>query len=280
MDSFHKQEQTSRTLEYAYDDFVLAGFAQRIGKTEESKALFNRAGNWRNVFDHESGFVRGKNADGSWFEPFDPHDPRAPFITEGTPFQYTWYVPHDAYGLQEAMGGKEAFVTKLDELFEGEEYWHGNEPGHQTAYMYAYGGTPWKSQKHIHSIIREEYGTGPGGLSGNEDAGQMSAWLVFSQMGFYPVCPGTPYYIIGTPSFDEVKIQLNSGETFAIVAENLSEVAPYIQSAILNGEEMDRAWLSHEEILKGGELRFVMGETPNVEWGASIESLPPNVMAE
>lgn len=277
-DAFHKQEQVSRTLEYAYDDFVLAKYAESINRAEESKKLMTRASNWKNVFDTSIGLMRGKYEDGSWFEPFDPNDPRSPFITEGTPFQYTWYVPHDIYGLMDAMGGKEKFIQKLDTLFDTDQYWHGNEPGHQTAYMYAYAGAPWKTQQRIKHIIDEEYGIGPGGLSGNEDAGQMSAWLVFSMVGFYPVCPGTPYYIIGAPSFDEITLNLENGNKFKIVANNISESNFYIQSAMLNGESFDRSWISHDEIIKGGDLVFEMGPEPNTDWASEGKSFPPNLM--
>ncbi|MCG8306959.1 MAG: GH92 family glycosyl hydrolase [Cytophagales bacterium] len=277
-DAFHKQEQVSRTLEYAYDDFVLGKFAMSLGKTSEGQALLNRASNWKNVFDTSIGFVRGKHQDGSWFEPFLRDDPRAPYITEGTPFQYTWYVPHDVYGLVDAMGGKDKFIQTLDTLFQKDQYWHGNEPGHQTAYMYAYAGAPWKSQQWIDYIIKEEYGIGPGGLSGNEDAGQMSAWLVFSMAGFYPVCPGTPYYIIGTPSFRETVFDFGDGKKFLIKASGISEGNIYIQSATFNGEPFDRAWLNHSEIVAGGRLIFEMGPEPNKDWASDPNNLPPNVM--
>ncbi len=276
--SFHKQEQVSRTLEYAYDDFVLSQYAKSLDKNKEYKELIKRARNWRNVFDESVGFVRGKYADGSWFEPFDPNETRTPYITEGTPFQYTWYVPQDVYGLISAMGGEESFIQKLDALFDTDQYWHGNEPGHQTAYLYAYAGAPWKIQQRIKKIIDEEYGIGPGGLSGNEDAGQMSAWLVFSMTGFYPVCPGTPYYIIGTPSFPSTTLNLENGNKFKIISENLSDTNIYIQSAAMDGQPFDRSWLSHQEILKGGELKFIMGSEPNEDWAASKGSLPPNPM--
>jgi predicted alpha-1,2-mannosidase len=277
--SFHKQEQVSRTLEYAYDDFVLSQYALSLEKRDEYKKLIQRAKNWENIFDESVGYVRGKHSDGRWFEPFDHNETRTPFITEGTPFQYTWYVPHDVYGLIDAMGGEASFIQKLDTLFETDQYWHGNEPGHQTAYLYAYAGTPWKTQQRIKKIIDEEYGIGPGGLSGNEDAGQMSAWLVFSMTGFYPVCPGTPYYIIGAPSFPSATLNLENGNQFTIRAENISKSNFYIQSASLNGEKFDRSWLSHEEILVGGELKFVMGPEPNKDWANGKENLPPNTMA-
>lgn len=275
-DSFHKEEQASRTLEYAYDDFVLSAYARRLGKMDEYKLLKQRAGNWRNVFDASVGYARGRYADGSWFEPFDANATRTPYITEGTPFQYTWYVPHDIYGLMDAMGGREFFIHRLDTLFETDQYWHGNEPGHQTAYMYAYAGAPWKTQQRLKKIIKEEYGTGHGGLSGNEDAGQMSAWLVFSMTGFYPVCPGTPYYIIGTPSFSKATLNLENGNQFTIIAEKISDENYYIQAARLDGQSFKRAWISHEEITNGGELVFVMGPEPNFSWASGENNLPPD----
>ena len=277
-DAFHKEEQVSRTLEYAYDDFALAKFAESVGRLTEGATLKDRSRNWRNVFDTSIGFVRGRHEDGSWFEPFLRDDPRAPYITEGTPFQYTWYVPHDIYGLIDAIGGKEIFVEKLDTLFEKDQYWHGNEPGHQTAYLYAFAGAPWKTQKWINFIIKEEYGLGPGGLSGNEDAGQMSAWLIFSMVGFYPVCPGTPYYIIGAPSFEETTFNLENGNKFVIKGNNLSERNIYIQSAKFNGAAFNRAWLNHDEIIGGGELIFEMGDKPNMLWASKNDELPPDVM--
>ena len=278
MYSFHKEEQVSRTMEYAYDDFVLSQFARTIGKKAEAAKLHARATNWRNVFDPTTGYVRGRFADGSWVTPFDPDKKKTHYITEGTPNQYTWYVPHDVYGLMKAMGGSARFMEKLDILFDSAAYWHGNEPGHQTAYLYAYAGAPWKTQQRIKRIIEDEYGSGPGGLSGNEDAGQMSAWLVFSMMGFYPVCPGTPYYILGTPSFSKVSIHQNNGRVFTITAHNLSAENIYIQSATMNGSPMESAWLSHTDITRGGELIFEMGPMPNKTWGSGTESLPPDVM--
>ncbi len=277
-DSFHKQEQVSRTLEYAYDDFVLAKYAESIGQKDAHQKLMKRASNWKKVFDQSTGYVRGKYSNGNWFEPFDPNEAETPFITEGTPFQYTWYVPHDVYGLIDAMGGKQEFIGRLDSLFDTDQYWHGNEPGHQTAYMYAYAGAPWKTQERIKHIIDSEYGTGAGGLSGNEDAGQMSAWLVFSMMGFYPVCPGSPYYIIGAPSFDEITINLENGNKFKITANNISNENYYIQSATLNGKPFERSWISHDEIVNGGTLTFEMGVTPNKHWASGSDGLPPNMM--
>ncbi len=276
-DSFHQNEQASRTLEYAYDDFVLAQVAKELGKEADYQALIQRARNYRYVFDSLTGYVRGRYADGRWIEPFDPVAPRASFITEGSPFQYTWYVPQDVAGLLKLMGGKEKFIQKLDTLFEQRYYWHGNEPGHQTAYLYAYAGAPWKTQQRVRDIIQEEYSATPGGLSGNEDAGQMSAWLVFSMMGFYPVTPGIPCYVIGSPVFDQVTLNLKGGKTFLVRAHNTSSENRYIQAALLNGELLNRSYLRHEEIMEGGELLLEMGPEPNEQWAAQDSSLPPSM---
>ncbi|WPP48481.1 GH92 family glycosyl hydrolase [Catalinimonas niigatensis] len=274
-DSFHQKEQVSRTLEYAFDDFVLSQVAGRLGKQEDAQTLRDRAKNYQHVFDTTTGYVRGRYADGSWIEPFDPFASRASFITEGSPYQYTWYVPHDVAGLMDLMGGKEKFIQKLDTLFEKRYYWHGNEPGHQTVYLYAYAGAPWKTQQWVRDIIREEYSAEPGGLSGNEDAGQMSAWLVFSMMGFYPVSPGMPYYVLGSPAFEETAINMTNGNTFTIKANDTSDENRYIQSAMLNGEPLERSYLLHEEIMLGGELVLEMGSEPNKAWAS--EQLPPSM---
>jgi predicted alpha-1,2-mannosidase len=271
-DAFHTKEQVSRTLEYAYDDYVLAQVAKLLGKKEDYQLLMKRAQNYKNVFDTSTGYVRGRYADGKWVTPFDPFAIRSSFITEGSAFQYSWYVPHDVPGLMELMGGKKQFVKQLDLLFDKRHYWHGNEPGHQSAYLYAYAGMPWKTQRQVKNIIKEEYSMAPGGLSGNEDAGQMSAWLVFGMMGFYPVCPGTPDYIIGTPSFSKVSLSLANGKTFTITASGLSDSNFYIQKAVLNGRAMNRANLSHDELQRGGSLVLFMGNSPNSQWGN--KSLP------
>jgi len=277
-DAFHQKEQASRTLEYAYNDFVLMQVAQQLGKTADAEALARRALNYRNVIDPETGYARGRYADGSWYSPYNPNASRAPFITEGSPNQYTWYVPHDVAGLMQLMGGKERFLQKLDSLFEQGYYWHGNEPGHQTIYLYNFAGEPHKTQQWVRHTLQTEYGTGPGGLSGNEDAGQMSAWYVFSALGFYPVCPGSPNYVIGAPQFEQATLHLENGNTFMLQANNLSDANLYIQSVTLNGQPFSRSWLSHAEILAGGELVFQMGSTPST-WGSQAKAVPPSYSA-
>lgn len=277
LDSFHKREQVSRTLEYSFDDFALAQTAKLLGKDSDYQQLIKRAANYKNVFDTEVGFVRGRKADGSWDSPFDATI-NQPYITEGTPWHYTWYVPHDPQGLAQLMGGPDAYITKLDQLFDQGLYWHGNEPGHQIPYLFSCMGAPWKTQQRVHDILISEYGPGPGGLTGNEDGGQMSAWYVFSSLGLYPVTPGQPIYMIGSPHFESAELSLPAGKTFTIRANGVSGTAIYIQSATLNGEPFDQAWIRHATIATGGELVFEMGETPNKNWGAT--ALPPNEMGE
>ena len=197
-EAFHKKEQVSRTLEYAYDDFALARVAKSLGHDEDAAALSKRAQNYRNVIDPEDGFARGRHADGSWITSFDPGKP-ASYITEGLPFQYTFFVPQDLPGLIELEHGRAGFTAKLDELFAKGYYDHGNEPSHSITYLYDYAGQAWKTQQHVAEIRAQWYKDGPAGLAGNDDAGQMSAWYVFSALGFYPVTPGIPAYEIGTP---------------------------------------------------------------------------------
>jgi predicted alpha-1,2-mannosidase len=263
-DAFHRREQVSRTLEYAFDDYALARFANALGKTEDYKTLMKRSENWKNVFDKTTGFVRGRHADGSWIEPFDPYN-KASFICEGTPFQYTWYVPQDIPGLVQAMGGKDVFLARLYEFFDKGYYWHGNETDHQAAYLFAMAGKPEKTQEWVKKIVTEEYGTGPGGLSGNEDAGQMSAWLVFAMMGFYPVCPVSNQYIITTPAFDEVKILLPGGKIFLVSSLNRENNNKYIRVITKDGGRFNNWFITHEEIVNGSRFTFQLDSKPPIK---------------
>ena len=276
-DAFHTREQTSRTLEYAYDDFVLAQVAQSLGKTEDYQQLMQRAANYRHVIDPRTGYAQGRHADGTFLKE-DNAFGFARFITEGAPCHYTWYAPQDPYGLMECMGGKDHYVSKLDSMFSEQRYWHGNEPCHQVAYMFNYAGQPWKTQRAVRHIMETEYLNEPGGLSGNDDAGQMSAWYMFAAMGFYPVCPGTPYYMLASPSFPSLTLNLENGKTFTVKAVNASKRNIYIQSAKLNGKPYTRNYLSHQQIMDGGVMEFVMGEKPNEAWGAGSDDCPSNLM--
>ena len=278
-EAFHTREQTSRTLEYAYDDFVLSQLALALGKEEDYKALHVRSLNYRNVMDPATGYAGGRHADGN-FEPGVRPEALARFITEGAPCHYAWYVPQDPYGLMCAMGGREKAVAKLDSLFDQNLYWHGNEPCHQVAYMYNYAGQPWKTQERVRTILDTQYADAPGGLAGNDDAGQMSAWLVFSSLGFYPVCPGSPYYIIGSPQFDKAVLSLENGRQFILLTEKTGKDNRYIQRATLDGKPYTKNYLSHEDILRGGVLAFVMGDEPNPSWGSAPADCPPSLVNE
>ncbi|MDE6741078.1 MAG: GH92 family glycosyl hydrolase [Muribaculaceae bacterium] len=214
-DAFHKKEQTSRTLEYAFDDFALSRLARQLGHDEDAAVLEKRSKNYRNVIDPKLGYANGRYADGTWADSINPFTFN-PFITEGAPCHYTWYVPHDPEGLIEILGGKEIVEAKLDSLFELKRYWHGNEPCHQIVYLYNAVDRPDKAAKWIKHIMDTEYKDIPGGLAGNDDAGQMSAWYVFSAMGFYPVCPGLPEYWLGYPLFDKVTIHTSPDNPFTI----------------------------------------------------------------
>ena len=277
-EAFHKGEQVSRTLEYAFDDFVLAQLAERLGKKEDA-AMFRKRAQWyRNVIDPETGFARGRHADGTWDSPFDPAG-NYRYITEGLPFQYTFFVPQDVEGLIQVTGGREKFNAKLDALFAGKHYNHGNEPSHHIAYLYDWSGEPWKTQEHVRRVMDEEYLDQPAGIAGNDDCGQMSAWYVMSALGFYPVAPGTTNYQIGTPLFDSATIHLSGGKTFRIRAAGALSGKLYIQSAKLNGKPITRTFLRHEEIAAGGELVFTMGTAPNKTWGAGKNDAPLSMTA-
>ncbi|MEO6802313.1 MAG: GH92 family glycosyl hydrolase [Granulicella sp.] len=260
----HRAEQVSRTLDYSLDDFVLGQVAHSLGKAADAAMFDKRGQNWRNMLDPETGFARGRHADGSWITPFDPAKPAA-YVTEGIPFQYTFYVLQDIPGLIQYFHGDRPFVAKLDPLFARGLYEHGNEPSHHIGYLYDYAGAAPKTQFHIHEIV-DIYHDAPGGLAGNDDAGQMSAWYIFSALGLYPETPGIPAYAIGTPRFSHAVIHLLSGKNFEIVANNVSKQNFYIQSAVLNGLPLNRFWLKHSEIEAGGTLVFEMGPKPNAAW--------------
>ena len=276
-EAFHQGEQVSRTLEYAYDDFALAQLARALGHRSDADTLYRRARNYRNVIDPHTGYAQGRHADGS-FLTADNAFTACPFITEGYPCHYTWYVPHNIYGLMHCMGGKRHYAAKLDSMFSEKRYWHGNEPCHQVAYLFNYAGEPWKTQRWVRHIMQTEYRTGSDGLSGNDDAGQMSAWYVFSSLGFYPVCPASGYYVIGSPSFTSAVIRLPDDKRFIIRAANASAENIYIQSARLNGRNYDLNYLLHADIARGGVLEVVMGNRPNTHWGSSARSCPPKQM--
>lgn len=281
-------ESVSRTLEYAYDDWCVARMAEMLGKGYFREKYLRRAQYWKNLFDPSTKFFRGKS-NGRWHEPFDPTEVND-LYTEANAWQYRFCVPQDVSGLIERMGGDAAFIEALDLLFDSPsemagreqsdisgmigQYAHGNEPSHHMAYLYSFAGAPWKTQRRVRTIMDSLYTTGPEGLSGNEDCGQMSAWYVFSALGFYPVTPGITTYVIGTPLFPEATISLPNGNDFTIRAEGVSKENVYIQSATLRGEAYTRAYLDHSDLTAGGELVFVMGPAPNESWGTGSGDRP------
>jgi predicted alpha-1,2-mannosidase len=290
------KESVSRTLEYAYDDWCIAQLAKILGKMDDYEMFIKRASYYKNIIDTSTGFARPKNSTGSWIEPFDPTltvpGREKGNYTEANAWQYTWFVPHDVHELVNLEGGREIFIKKLDTFFTTSseilgkavdvtgfigQYEHGNEPSHHIIYLYDYAGAPWKTQDLVRKVIDNFYNASPAGLFGNDDMGQMSAWLVFSMMGYFPVCPGTPYYVIGSPMFDAVSIQLKKNKEFTIKTINNSENNKYIQSAKLNGKPFDRSYIWYNEIINGGELVFVMGSQPNKTWATSSKGIPPEV---
>ncbi|HEY0163295.1 MAG TPA: GH92 family glycosyl hydrolase [Edaphobacter sp.] len=260
-EAFHNNEQVSRTLEYAFDDAIISRLATALGDTKDAAILATRSNNWKNILDPETRFARGRHEDGSWITPFDPKQ-HATFVTESNSWQYTFYVPQDVPGLIAATGGKAAFLEKLDGLFSNHLYDPGNEPGHHIAYLYDEAGAPWKGQKHLSDLLAV-YNDTPAGLPGNDDAGQMSAWWIFSALGFYPVAPGIPEYWIGAPLFATATLNLPNGAKFTVIAKNTSPQNIYVQSAELNGKPLTTARISHTTITQGGTLTFTMGPSPN-----------------
>lgn len=252
-DAFHKKEQVSRTLEYAYDDYALGVMAKALGKDADHQVLMQRARNYRHVFDTAVGFVRGRYATGDWHTPFYP-DQKMPFITEGTPRQYTFYVPHDIQGLAALMGGTQRLEYALDSLFEKGEYWHGNEPGHQIPFLYNYTASPWKTQLAVRRILATEYADGPGGLSGNDDAGQMSAWYVFAAMGLYPVDPVSGSYALCVPLFERITLKLPGNRKVNIQVHKPRPQADYIGHVLWNGARLNSLFITHTQLAKGGDL--------------------------
>ena len=278
-ESFHKKEQVSRTLEYAFDDFALSRIAEKRGDIEHAKALKLRALNYKNVYSEADSCMRGRYADGTFVADFNKFI-RQPYITEGTPYQYTWYVPQNIGGLMRLMGGAEGFNKNLDHFHASGLYWHGNEPGHQIPFLYNYSGQPWKTQQIVSEIMKTEYGADAGGLSGNDDAGQMSAWYVFAALGFYPVCPSVPEYVISGPHFNKIIIQLEGDKQLVTNAPGASAGKNYIQSLKVNGQQTDRNFLNHFDLMKGGTLDFEMGNQPNKLWGIALDARPYSLSNE
>ncbi|HEY2660866.1 MAG TPA: GH92 family glycosyl hydrolase [Caulobacteraceae bacterium] len=277
-------EAASKTIEYAFDDWTISRVAQKLGRQDVASQFEARSSNWRNVFDPKTGFIRARKSDGAFREPFDPTSIKyGSDYTEGNAWQWSFYAPQDTAGLIKAGGGERKFTARLDAMFDFDDskldytsaediagligqYIHGNEPSHHVAYLYDYAGQPWRTQERLKQIVDSQYKPAPDGLVGNDDLGQMSAWLVFTALGFYPVAPGSNQYVIGRPFVDRATLNLPNGKRFTIAADGLSEANRYVGAVLLNGAPLAHSFIRHDEIMAGGELRFVMQSTPNKTW--------------
>jgi len=262
-------------MEFAYDDFCIAQLAKGLGREDLYDDLMCRSKNYLNVLDPRTKLIRGRNSDGSWREPFDQQVSIWARGTERDCENYyrniTFFAPHDVDGLINFFGGPEELEKQLDYFFENDFYYVGDEFSMHSPYLYNFTGKAWKTQKTVRTLVKDNFKNDFGGLPGNEDCGQLSAWYLFCAMGFYPFCPGTTEYQIGSPSFDKVVINLPQGKTFTIIANNNSTDNMYIQSARLNGEPFSRTSINHDDIVSGGVLEFEMGPHPNMEWGCVAE---------
>lgn len=285
-------EAASKTVEYAYDDWTIARMAKAMGRSDVAATFEKRAGNWRNSFDTKTGFLRARKSDGTYRTPFDPTAINyGSDYTEGNAWQYSWFAPQDLGGIVGLLGGDAATVKKLDAMFDFDnskldyshaediagligQYIHGNEPSHHVAYMYDYAGAPWRTQARLTQIVKSQYKPTPDGLSGNDDLGQMSAWLVFTSLGFYPVAPGSNEYVIGRPFVEKAVLNLEGGKRFTVRAVGLSDAAPYVASVTLNGKPLARSFVRDAEIRAGGELVFTMSAAPNKAWASAVKDRP------
>jgi predicted alpha-1,2-mannosidase len=284
----------STTLEYAYNDWCIAQAARALNRMDIYNEFSKRAGSWKNVYDPSSGFMRPRLSDGSFRQNFDVLSTHGQGFIEGNAWNFSLFVPHDPAGMIAIMGGSKRFLPHLDSLFtmhlpdsffaqteditrEGiiGNYVHGNEPSHHVAYLYNYTDEPWKTQSRVRMILQKQYRPQPDGLGGNDDCGQMSAWYIFSSLGFYPVAPGSNRYEIGSPSIKEATIQLEKGKTFSLKALNQSPQNVYVQKILLNGKPLNRLYLLHREIAAGGSLVYVMGDRPHQKGVASNRTTAP-----
>lgn len=291
------EQATSRTLEYAFDDWCLARMAEALGHREDARMFYSRAANYRNLFDRTVQFFRGRKANGEWRSPFIVNALVGDEYTEADAWQYAFCVQQDLPGLISLYGGDDGFIRKLDGLFTADstiqttipdisgligQYSQGDEQCHHVAYLYDYAGAPYKTQQRARQVMAMMYNDTPAGQCGNVDCGQMAAWYVLSALGFYPANPDSGVYAIGSPVVTKAVLHLDRqkyhGKTFTVVAENNSADNIYIQSATLNGKPFNRPWITHQEITSGGTLRFVMGPQPNTSWGSAPEDRPPATM--
>jgi len=272
----------SKTLEYAYDDWAIAQAAKKLGKTDIYNEFIERSKNYKNVYDEKTGFMRPKLNDGTFKKEFDPLDTHGQGFIEGNSWNYSLYVPQDPADMIKMMGGNDKFKVRLDSLFnmhlpdkyfENTEditrdgiignYVHGNEPSHHVVYLYNWTDSPWKSQDKIRMILKKMYRNGADGLGGNDDFGQMSAWYIFSSLGFYPVAPGSDEYALGSPLMKNAVLNLENGKTFEVATVNQSDKNVFVSKVLLNGKELSRPFLKHEDVMNGGKITFYMSSKPN-----------------
>ncbi|MCL5005638.1 MAG: GH92 family glycosyl hydrolase [Acidobacteria bacterium] len=299
---FERRQAVSVTLEASYDDWCIAMMAKALGHTADYHRFIKMAYNYKNVFDKSIGFMAPKAADGEWVKGFNPILPKGPggrdYFAECNSWVWTFNVTQDVAGLIQLFGGRKPFLKKLDQLFAEQygglqkftflakfpdmtgligNYAQGNEPSFDIAYMYDFAGEPWRAEKMVREVMEVWYNDTPLGLPGDDDQGAMGTWYVFSAMGFYPFCPGAPYYVIGSPVFQKTTIHLPNGRTFTIKADNVSKRGKYIQSATLNGKPLTKPWFTQQDIANGGTLELQMGERPNKNWGNLPADAPPSL---
>ncbi len=288
----HDDEAASKTMEYAYDDWTIARMAGAMGDKSVANTFEKRAANWRNNFNTADGFVEPRLENGEYRKPFDPAKAGAGSgFTEGNAWQYSWYQPQDEQGLIDVLGGKQKLVAKLDAMFDQKvdpkqyadvedisgligQYIHGNEPSHHLAYLYMYAGDALQTQARLKQIVDSQYKPAPDGLVGNDDLGQMSAWLVFTSLGFYPVAPGSNEYVLGRPFVDRGVVHLPNGKTLTVESEGMSDAHGFVKDVLLNGKSLDRSYVTHEELMRGGELKFVFSDAKDAAWSHRALKMP------
>ncbi|MBS7563728.1 GH92 family glycosyl hydrolase [Mucilaginibacter sp. Bleaf8] len=297
---WEKRQPVAVTLGTVYDEWCLGNIAQNLGKTEDAKYFLQRSLNYHKVFNPETKFFHPKDAQGKFIEPFDYRYSSGigarEAYDENNGYVYRWDVQHNIGDLVNMLGGKQSFVDGLENMFSTPlgkgrpDFYHqfgdhtgnvgqfsmGNEPAMHIPYLYAYAGQPWRTQKRVRNLLKEWFRNDLMGIPGDEDGGGLTSFVVFSQIGFYPVTPGLPMYVIGSPMFQKATIQLGGGKTFTVVCQNYSPENKYIQSAKLNGKVWDKSWFAHAELMKGGQLELVMGAHPNKNWASAASSLPPS----
>jgi predicted alpha-1,2-mannosidase len=296
--AWERRQAVSVTLATSFSDWSIAQLAEASGNPQDRTLFMKRAGNYKNVFRQDRGILWPKNDKGEWIEPYNPKSSGREYFTENNAYTYNWDVKHDLTGLFNLMGGTKKAEAKLDNLFREDlgaskfQFWYtqpdasgnvgqfvmGNEPSFHIPYLYNYMGAPWKTQKRIRMLLNTWYTDNLFGLPGDEDGGGMTAFVVFSMMGFFPVTPGVPVYNIGSPVFTHMTIALPNGKLFTVNAKNSSAENKYIQSATLNGKPLNKPWFNHTDLVNGGTLNFIMGSTPNKAWGASPQDAPPSAM--